>query len=71
MTSTEERSLPKPVFTDAEAGASGLMRSRGVHILDNFPCFLTTEHSAEDLAKIVAAYKAAALGYSAASPTAR
>ncbi|UNK50280.1 amino acid adenylation domain-containing protein [Lysobacter sp. S4-A87] len=34
-----------------------LMRSRGIHILDNFPCFLTTAHSDEDIAKIATAYK--------------
>ena len=37
-----------------------MLRDRGLHILDNFPCFLTTAHSDEDLAAIVAAYKAAA-----------
>jgi acyl transferase domain-containing protein len=34
-----------------------MMRSRGVHILDNFPCFLTTAHSAEDIALIQRAFK--------------
>lgn len=34
-----------------------LMRSRGIHILDNFPCFITTAHSDEDLARIATAYK--------------
>ncbi|QSX75472.1 amino acid adenylation domain-containing protein [Lysobacter arenosi] len=34
-----------------------LMRSRGIHILDNFPCFLTTAHSDEDIAKIATAFK--------------
>lgn len=34
-----------------------LMRSRGVHILDNFPCFLTTAHSDADMQRIVAAFK--------------
>ncbi len=34
-----------------------MMRSRGVHILDNFPCFLTTAHSAEDLQLIARAFK--------------
>jgi amino acid adenylation domain-containing protein len=38
-----------------------MIRDRGIHIADNFPCFLTTSHSDEDIAKIVAAYKAAAL----------
>lgn len=34
-----------------------MMRSRGVHILDNFPCFLTTAHSDADMQRIVAAFK--------------
>lgn len=34
-----------------------MMRSRGVHILDNFPCFLTSAHSAEDIAAIQNAFK--------------
>ncbi|MFS2203145.1 amino acid adenylation domain-containing protein [Variovorax sp. Varisp36] len=34
-----------------------MMRSRGVHILDNFPCFLTSAHSAEDIAFIQSAFK--------------
>ncbi len=34
-----------------------MMRSRGVHILDNFPCFLTTAHSEADLQQIIQAYK--------------
>ncbi|MET3493615.1 amino acid adenylation domain-containing protein [Variovorax boronicumulans] len=34
-----------------------MMRSRGVHILDNFPCFLTTAHSQEDVATIQRAFK--------------
>ena len=34
-----------------------MMRSRGVHILDNFPCFLTTAHSQEDIATIKSALK--------------
>ena len=37
-----------------------MLRDRGIHILDNFPCFLTTAHSDADIAAIVAAYKAAA-----------
>ncbi len=37
-----------------------MLRDRGIHILDNFPCFLTTAHSDADVAAIVAAYKAAA-----------
>jgi amino acid adenylation domain-containing protein len=34
-----------------------MMRSRGVHILDNFPCFLTSAHSAEDIAFIQRAFR--------------
>ena len=34
----------------------GMMRSRGVHILENFPCFLTTAHSAADIRAIVTAF---------------
>ena len=38
-----------------------MMRSRGIHILDNFPCFFTTAHSAEDIALIKAAFKESVL----------
>ncbi|HEY0190807.1 MAG TPA: amino acid adenylation domain-containing protein [Kofleriaceae bacterium] len=38
-----------------------MLRDRGIHILDNFPCFLTTAHTDEDIALIIAAYKAAAV----------
>ncbi len=34
-----------------------MMRSRGVHILDNFPCFLTTAHSEADVRRIADAFK--------------
>src|SRR5262249_48631291 len=34
-----------------------MLRDRGIHIVDNFPCFLTTAHTDEDVAKIVACYK--------------
>ncbi|HKX44511.1 MAG TPA: aminotransferase class III-fold pyridoxal phosphate-dependent enzyme, partial [Burkholderiaceae bacterium] len=34
-----------------------MMRNRGVHILDNFPCFLTTAHTPEDIATIKSAFK--------------
>ncbi|RZI92999.1 MAG: aminotransferase class III-fold pyridoxal phosphate-dependent enzyme, partial [Variovorax sp.] len=34
-----------------------MMRSRGVHILDNFPCFMTTAHSQQDIARIKSAFK--------------
>ena len=36
-----------------------MMRHRGIHILDNFPCFLTTAHSAADIASIVTAFREA------------
>jgi glutamate-1-semialdehyde aminotransferase len=35
----------------------GMMRSRGIHILDNFPCFFTTAHTTEDFAAIKRAFK--------------
>ncbi len=35
-----------------------MMRSRGVHILDNFPCFFTTAHDEADFARISDAFKA-------------
>lgn len=35
-----------------------MMRSRGIHILDNFPCFFTTAHSEADFQAIIQAYKA-------------
>ncbi len=34
-----------------------MMRSRGIHILDNFPCFLTTAHGEADIKAIVHAFK--------------
>ena len=34
-----------------------MMRSRGVHILDNFPCFMTTAHTPQDIATIKSAFK--------------
>jgi hypothetical protein len=34
-----------------------LMRDRGVHILEGFPCFLTLAHSEADIALIVKAFK--------------
>lgn len=46
---TEEHPLQDLLF--------GMMRSRGIHILDNFPCFFTTSHSIDDIAKIKAAFK--------------
>ena len=34
-----------------------MMRNRGVHILDNFPCFMTTAHTPADIATIKQAFK--------------
>ncbi len=34
-----------------------MMRSRGVHVLDNFPCFMTTAHSEQDFQRIIDAFK--------------
>ncbi|MGJ7489005.1 amino acid adenylation domain-containing protein [Variovorax sp. ZT4R33] len=34
-----------------------MMRSRSVHILDNFPCFMTTAHTRADIATIKSAFK--------------
>jgi hypothetical protein len=38
-----------------------MMRSRGIHILDNFPCFFTTAHSEADFQAIIDAYKASVI----------
>jgi glutamate-1-semialdehyde aminotransferase len=38
-----------------------MMRSRGIHILDNFPCFFTTAHSEADFVAIATAYKESVL----------
>ncbi len=50
-----------------------MLRDRGIHILDNFPCFLTTAHSDADLDRIVEAYRdaAAEMIASASFPCAR
>ena len=37
------------------------MRDRGIHIREGFPCFLTTSHTDEDIAKIVLAFKESAI----------
>ncbi len=34
-----------------------MLRDRGVHIFDGFPCFLTTAHSDADIAAIVEAFQ--------------
>lgn len=33
------------------------LRAKGIHLLEGFPCFLTTEHSDEDIDKIVRAFE--------------
>ena len=38
-----------------------LMRLRGIHMLDNFPCYMTTAHSEQDIAAIKQAFKDAIL----------
>lgn len=38
-----------------------MMRSRGIHILDNFPCFFTSAHSDADFRRIIEAYKESVL----------
>jgi glutamate-1-semialdehyde aminotransferase/acyl carrier protein len=34
-----------------------LMRYKGIHILDGFPCFLTTAHSKADIDKIISSFR--------------
>lgn len=36
-----------------------MLRVRGIHVLDNFPCFMTTAHTPADIALIVKAFKEA------------
>jgi amino acid adenylation domain-containing protein len=38
-----------------------MMRSRGIHILDNFPCFFTTAHTEQDFNLIKTAFKESVL----------
>ena len=38
-----------------------MIRSRGVHVLDNFPCFFTTAHSEQDFVAIAKAFKESVL----------
>jgi hypothetical protein len=51
------------VFFDEEHPLQDLlfamMRDRGIHILDNFPCFMTTAHTETEFAAIVSAFKEA------------
>jgi len=53
-------SLWKPIYSeDLPFGdlLATYMRDAGIHMRDGFPCFLTTSHSDEDVAKIIAAFK--------------
>jgi hypothetical protein len=34
-----------------------MLRSRGIHLLDNFPCFFTTAHAEADFAAVTKAFK--------------
>jgi glutamate-1-semialdehyde aminotransferase/acyl carrier protein len=55
-------SLWRTVFTSEQPWGDllfVLLRDRGIHILDGFPCFFTTAHTAADVDAIVAAFKAA------------
>lgn len=38
-----------------------MMRSRGIHILDNFPCFFTSAHAEADFRRIIDSYKESVL----------
>jgi glutamate-1-semialdehyde aminotransferase/acyl carrier protein len=38
-----------------------MMRSRGIHILDNFPCFFTSAHTEADFRRIIDSYKESVL----------
>jgi amino acid adenylation domain-containing protein len=49
MVFTEEHPLQDLLFP--------MMRSRGIHVLDNFPCFMTTAHSDQDVAMIKKAFR--------------
>lgn len=49
LTFTEDHPLQDLVFA--------MMRSRGIHMLDNFPCFLTTAHSGDDIVAIKRAFR--------------
>ncbi|HHH28716.1 MAG TPA: aminotransferase class III-fold pyridoxal phosphate-dependent enzyme, partial [Polyangiaceae bacterium] len=56
-------SLWRNTFTDDLPYADlvyAMLRDRGIHILDNFPCFLTTSHGQEEVDAIVSAYREAA-----------
>jgi hypothetical protein len=36
-----------------------MLRDRGIHIIEHFPCFLTTAHTAADIVRITEAFGAA------------
>ena len=46
---TEDHPLQELLFA--------MIRSRGIHLLDNFPCFFTTSHTEQDFQAIAKAYK--------------
>lgn len=53
-------SVWKTVFTEDHPLQDllfAMMRSRGIHILDNFPCFFTTAHDEADFAAIANAFR--------------
>ncbi|URL60061.1 amino acid adenylation domain-containing protein [Luteibacter flocculans] len=53
-------SVWKTVFTEDHPLQDllfAMMRSRGIHVLDNFPCFFTTAHSEADFAAIAQAFR--------------
>ena len=57
-------SLWRPFFVEEQPWSDLLfcmMRDRGVHIMDGFPCFFTTAHSEADVDFIVAQVKAAVI----------
>jgi amino acid adenylation domain-containing protein len=57
-------SVWKTVFTEDHPLQDllfAMMRSRGIHILDNFPCFFTTAHEEADFAAIATAFRESVL----------
>jgi amino acid adenylation domain-containing protein len=57
-------SVWKTVFTEDHPLQDllfAMMRSRGIHILDNFPCFFTTAHDEADFAAIATAFRESVL----------
>jgi amino acid adenylation domain-containing protein len=52
--------LWKPFYLEEQAYGDLLfymLRDRGIHIYDGFPCFMTTAHSDEDVAAVVTAFR--------------